>query len=206
MGHFNDRKGALRQGPAPRKPFGSTVYGESKAAGDSGGFETAGAPADPEAVDELRRSLILKLRETRHSDDDQATHTHQGRPDRGSSAHHRTSPQGVGDHRRNDFRQHHRLPAEGSEDRDPRFRQLPHAGAPWTRWPQPENGSEGGSAGQENSLLQAQQGVERLREWFRSSGGACGRRVDTHSVGRAIRLEYFSSHQKYKTGLRARSS
>src|SRR5260370_3795383 len=191
MGHFNDRKGALRQGPAPRKPFGSTVYGESKAAGDSGGFETAGAPADPEAVDELRRSLILKLRETRHSDDDQATHTHKGRPDRGSSAHHRTAPQGVGDHRRNDFRQHHRLPSEGPEDRDPGIRQLPHAGAPRTSRPQSQNRGKGGSARKEDSLLQAQQRVERLREWFRSPGCACGRGVEAHSAGGAIRLEYF---------------
>ncbi len=50
------------------------------------------------------------------------------------------------------------------QDRDPRLWQFPHAPAPRPHRPQPQDRRESRSAAEENSLLQTQQGTERLRQ------------------------------------------
>ena len=55
------------------------------------------------------------------------------------------------------------------QDRDPRLRELPDAGAAGPHRPQPEDRRPGGSAGQAHPLLQAQQGTEGPGE----RGGRC---------------------------------
>jgi hypothetical protein len=51
----------------------------------------------------------------RQGDDDEATHIDEGGPDRRRAASDGIAPQRVGDNRRNDLREHHRLAAKGEK-------------------------------------------------------------------------------------------
>src|SRR5271155_3790443 len=92
------------------------------------------------------------------------THRDESGPDRRGHARHRTATQGFRTSGGNDIRQHHRGAADQRQNRNPRVRELPHAPATRTHRAQSEKRRESGSAAEKNSVLQAEQGIERLRQ------------------------------------------
>src|SRR6202142_1761794 len=94
------------------------------------------------------------------------THGDEGRPDRRGHARHRIATQGFRAGGRDYIRQHHSGAADQRQNRNPRVWELPPAPASRPHRSQSENRRQGRSAAEKNSILQAQQGIERLRQSF----------------------------------------